>query len=176
MPIFQRTKQKHVSQPAMTASAVSLRIALRKLWSDHVVWTREYIIAAVAGTPDADAAAGRLLRNQEDIGAAIVPLYGKAAGANLTSLLKAHITIAVKLVAAAKADKKAEFAKQDKLWSANAEQIATFLADANPNWNRKDLSNLLAPTCHSPRAKPSPVSPKTGTQMSRRSMTSSSRS
>lgn len=144
MPMFQRTKQNHVFQPSMTPSAVSLRIALRKLWSDHVVWTREYIVAAVAGTPDADAAAGRLLRNQEDIGAAIVPLYGKAAGAKLTSLLKAHITIAVKLVAAAKGGKKAEFAKQDKLWTANAEQIATFLSDANPNWSRKDLSNLLA--------------------------------
>ena len=52
---------------------------LRKLWSDHVIWTREYIVAAVAGTPDADAAAGRLLKNQEDIGAAIGPFYGQAA-------------------------------------------------------------------------------------------------
>lgn len=146
MALFSRPKfvTKQVHQVVPSRSAVSLRIAMRKLWSDHVVWTREYIVAAVAGTPDADAAATRLLRNQEDLGAAIAPLYGRAAAAKLTALLKSHITIAVKLVAAARAGKKAEFTKQDKLWSANAEDIATFLSDANPDWSRKDLSNLLA--------------------------------
>jgi hypothetical protein len=44
---------------------------MRKLWTDHVVWTREYIVAAVAGTPDAQPAASRLMKNQEDIGAAV---------------------------------------------------------------------------------------------------------
>ena len=84
----------------MGTSAEPVRLALRKLWSDHVIWTRQYIVAAVAGTPDADAAAGRLLKNQEDIGAAIVPYYGQDAGDKLTGLLKEHILIAVDLVAA----------------------------------------------------------------------------
>ena len=86
----------------MGTSAEPVRLALRKLWSDHVIWTREYIVAAVAGTPDAEAAAGRLLRNQEDIGAAVAGFYGQAAGDKLTDLLKQHIMIAVDLVAAAK--------------------------------------------------------------------------
>ena len=86
----------------MGTSAEPVRLALRKLWSDHVIWTREYIVAAVAGTPDAEAAAGRLLKNQEDIGAAIAGFYGQAAGDTLTDLLKQHIMIAVDLVAAAK--------------------------------------------------------------------------
>ena len=86
----------------MATSREPVRLALRKLWSDHVIWTREYIVAAVAGTPDADAAAGRLLKNQEDIGAAIAGYYGEAAGDRLTELLKEHILIAVDLVAAAK--------------------------------------------------------------------------
>src|SRR5438128_6090626 len=79
----------------------SLRAALRRLWGDHVVWTRQYIVAATAGTADAEAAAGRLLRNQEDIGHAVVPFYGEEAGAALTALLKGHILIAVDLVNAA---------------------------------------------------------------------------
>ena len=41
----------------MTTSREPVRLALRKLWSDHVIWTREYIVAAVAGTPDAGDAA-----------------------------------------------------------------------------------------------------------------------
>ena len=69
----------------MATTSEPLRLALRKLWSDHVIWTRQYIVAAVAGTPDADAAAGRLLKNQEDIGSAIVTYYGQDAGDGLTA-------------------------------------------------------------------------------------------
>jgi hypothetical protein len=121
-----------------------VRLALRKLWSDHVFWTREYIIAAVAGTPDADVAAGRLLKNQEDIGAAIAGYYGQAAGDQLTKLLKEHIMIAVDLVAAAKSGDNDAFAKHDAHWTANAAEIATFLAGANPNWPEKDVLDLLS--------------------------------
>ena len=39
----------------------SLKAALRRLWADHVIWTRQYVVAAVGDTPDAEAAAGRLL-------------------------------------------------------------------------------------------------------------------
>ena len=128
----------------MGSSAEPVRLALRKLWSDHVIWTREYIVAAVAGTQDADAAAGRLLKNQEDIGAAIVPYYGQAAGDGLTDLLKQHIMIAVDLVAAAKTGDNAAFATHDQRWTENANAIARFLAGANPNWPEDDVNDLLA--------------------------------
>jgi hypothetical protein len=128
----------------MRSSSEPVRIALRKLWSDHVIWTREYIIAAVAGATDADAAAGRLLRNQDDIGAAIVPYYGQAAGDRLTALLKEHILIAVDLVGAAKAGDNDGFARHDARWTANIGEIAGFLAGANPNWPEQDVLDLLA--------------------------------
>jgi hypothetical protein len=128
---------------APTAEALSLQAAMRKLWSDHVIWTRQYIVAAVAGTPDAEAAATRLLANQEDIGNAIVPLYGKEAGAALTELLKSHILIAVDLVAAAIAGDKRAFRRHDKRWDDNADEIAAFLASANPNWAEADVRDLL---------------------------------
>lgn len=128
----------------MTTTNEPLRLALRKLWSDHVIWTRQYIVAAVAGTPDADAAAGRLLKNQEDIGNAIVTYYGQDAGDGLTAILKEHIMIAVDLVAAAKADDQDAFAKHDARWTENAKKIASFLAGANPNWPEKDVFDLLS--------------------------------
>ena len=128
----------------MGTSAEPVRLALRKLWSDHVIWTRQYIVAAVAGTPDADAAAGRLLQNQEDIGSAIVPYYGQDAGDALTGLLKQHILIAVDLVAAAKSGDQEAFTTHDARWTANIGEIARFLAGANPNWPEKDVFDLLA--------------------------------
>src|SRR5437588_2935115 len=124
--------------------STSLGDALRRLWADHVIWTRQYIVGALSGAPDAGAAAGRLLRNQEDIGHAIVPFYGEEAGAELTRLLQDHILIAVDAIDAAIADDERRFRRHDRRWSANAEKIAAFLADANPNWPEEDLQDLLA--------------------------------
>ena len=53
---------------------------MRKLWEDHVTWTRLYIVNALAGLPSKDATAQRLLRNQTDIGNAVGLFYGAAAG------------------------------------------------------------------------------------------------
>ena len=126
-----------------SASATKLKQDMRKLWTDHVVWTRDYVVAAVADHPSAKSSAARLLKNQEDIGNAIVPYYGAAAGAKLTDLLKQHILIAVDLVAAAKAGDAAKQADADKRWHANAEDIAEFLAKANPNWTKAALQSML---------------------------------
>lgn len=127
----------------MNSARVSLRIGMRKLWTDHIVWTRQYVVAALAGAPDAEAAAGRLLRNQDDLGNAIVPFYGEAAGKALTGLLKQHILIAVDLIAAAKSGDQSKFKDADGRWTRNAEEIATLLSGANPAWPKKDVVDLL---------------------------------
>jgi len=116
---------------------------MRKLWSDHVVWTRQYIVSAILVDPSANAASARLLKNQEDLGNAIAPYYGSAAGAKLTDLLKQHILIAVDLVSAAKAGDKAKQTDADTRWHKNAADIASFLSGANPNWSRQALLDML---------------------------------
>jgi len=128
---------------APMTGAMTLRENMRKLWSDHVVWTRQYIVAAVAGDPSATTALNRLMKNQEDIGNAVKPYYGDAAGAKLTDLLKQHIAIAGDLVAAAKAGDNAKKTDADARWHANAADIATFLSGANPNWTKDALLGML---------------------------------
>lgn len=120
-----------------------LRIVVHDLWVEHVVWTRQYIVAAAADSPDAGAAAERLLKNQEDIGDAIKPFYGDEAGDQLTSLLNDHILIAVDLLEAAKAGDSEAAETAEEEWYDNADDIATFLSGANPNWTREDLKSML---------------------------------
>ena len=127
----------------VAVNATELRQDMRKLWSDHVIWTREYVVAAIDGSPDLTAATNRLLRNQEDIGRAIVPFYGEAAGRKLTDLLKQHILIAVDVVAAAKTKDKAAYAESSRRWEQNADEIADFLSGANPNWPKSALSAMM---------------------------------
>ena len=127
----------------MSPAALSLRLAMRRLWSDHVIWTRQYLAAAVADRPDAGAAAKRLLKNQEDIGAAVAAYYGDPAGTRLTDLLKEHITTAVEIIDAAKSGDDARFRSANAEWDRNAAEIADFLSSANPQWPRSDVLDLL---------------------------------
>jgi hypothetical protein len=134
--------QTHAHVHEATA-AVKLHQDMRKLWSDHVIWTRAYVVAATADRPEATSAANRLMKNQEDIGAAIAVYYGKAAGDKLTSLLKEHISIAVDIIKFAKAGDKASQEQADAKWHRNGEAIADFLSQANPNWPRATLVQMM---------------------------------
>jgi hypothetical protein len=105
---------------------------MNKLWEDHIVYTRNYIVSAVAGLPETNDVLARLMQNQVDLGNAVKPYYGATAGDQLTTLLKTHISTAGEVVAAAKAGDNAKMADANKRWFANADQIAAFLSKANP--------------------------------------------
>jgi hypothetical protein len=122
------------SSPELSAKAVALRTDMRKLWEDHITWTRLAIISLEAGTPDTDATVARLLRNQIDIGNAIKPYFGEAAGNELTRQLRAHILIAADVIAAAKAGDSAKLADAQARWVKNADQIAAVLHSVNPRF------------------------------------------
>ena len=88
------------SQSAVGRTAFHDR--MRELWSDHVVYTREFIVSATAGQADTAEVLQRLLRNQDEIGEAVKPYYGDAAGTQLASLLRNHIQLAGKTLMVAK--------------------------------------------------------------------------
>jgi hypothetical protein len=118
---------------------------MRKLWEDHVTWTRLAIVSFVADLSDLDATVGRLLQNQTDIGDAIKPFYGDEAGEQLTKLLEGHINGAVELLTAAKAGDQQQVRKESAAWYRNGNQIADFLSDANPdNWPRDEMRSMMS--------------------------------
>ncbi len=136
---MQMTMTVH-SSSAETAKAVALRTDMRKLWEDHITWTRLAIISLESGTPDTNATVARLLRNQADIGNAIKPYYGKAAGNELTRQLRAHILTAADVIATAKAGDSAKLADAQARWVKNADQIAAVLHGVNPRyWMHRHL-------------------------------------
>ena len=129
------TAHATVGAGTMSQKEYALRADMRKLWEDHITWTRMVIVDFAAGLPDLKAAETRLLRNQADIGNAIKPYYGTAAGNTLTKLLRTHILEAVPVLTYAKAGDKAKLTQALARWYANANQIARFLTTANPaNW------------------------------------------
>jgi hypothetical protein len=125
-------------------SRIALRQEMRRLWEDHVFWTRLFIVDAGANSAETDLTAARLLRNQEDIGNAIKPFYGDKAEDRLVSLLRRHILLAATMVKAAIAGDQTTFDKAKKQWYANANQIAHFLHNLNPHhWGLSALEMMM---------------------------------
>jgi hypothetical protein len=112
--------------------------AMRQLWEDHIVWTRQFIVSAATepgDLPDIGPTTDRLLANQTDIGNAFKPYYGDEVGEAVTALLREHILTAADLIAAAKAGDTAAVEAASAAWYANADEIATALNGLNPkNW------------------------------------------
>ncbi|HEY6013859.1 MAG TPA: hypothetical protein VIU37_07625 [Candidatus Limnocylindrales bacterium] len=139
------------AQGDMAHGAVGARAAfhdaMRKLWEDHIVWTRQYIVSAAteAGNlPDIGPTTDRLLANQTDIGNALKPFYGDAAGNQVTALLRDHILTAAQLIAAAKAGDAAGVDAASAAWYANAHDIAVALNGLNPRqWSLADLDAMM---------------------------------
>jgi hypothetical protein len=129
--------------PTDSPRATDLKLAMRKLWEDHITYTRNFIISALAGLPDQPAVTQRLLGNQDDIGNAVKPYYGDAAGTQLSRLLRDHILIAADVVTAAKAGNSSQLTAKQREWSDNGRQIAAFLSGANPAWERGRLESML---------------------------------
>ena len=126
-------------------SALGFHDAMRKLWEDHVTWTRLAIVDVASGAPDTGPTVQRLLQNQVDIGNAVKPFYGEAAGNQLTALLTTHIVLAANILVDAKAGDTAGVNENVTAWYANANDIAAFLHSANPkNWPLDDMRSMMS--------------------------------
>jgi hypothetical protein len=120
----------------ISGSALVFHDNMRKLWEDHITWTRNVIISFEVNVPDANvtlpdlsAALDRLFQNQVDIGNAIKPYYGDEKGDELTALLHDHIAIAGEILQAVKTGDTAAYQDANERWYANAHDIAVFLSE-----------------------------------------------
>ena len=143
-PAAHEHEHSHAAPTARTAKAARLHDGMRKLWEDHITWTRLAIVSFAGGLPDLQATEGRLLQNQADIATAIRPYYGNAASTKLRGLLRAHFLGAVALLQAAKANDTAALGTAQNAWYANGNDIADFLSSANPrNWPRGEMRSMM---------------------------------
>jgi hypothetical protein len=139
-----RAQDHAPSARALTARQAKFHDSMRKLWEDHITWTRLAIVSFAGGLPDLQATEARLLANQVDIGNAIKPYYGRTAGNRLPALLKEHILGAVALLQAAKSGDQTQIAKASTAWYANGNQVADFLHGANPHaWSRAMMRSMM---------------------------------
>lgn len=122
-------------------SKEDLKMHMRKLWLDHIYWTRLFIVSSLGNLPDASNAAERLIRNQKEIGDLIGAFYN-GQGDKITQLLTRHIMIAAEFVSSFNTVNGIGNKKTSddirKSWYKNADDITTYLYSLNQNWNLRD--------------------------------------
>ncbi|WP_301170150.1 glycosyltransferase [Brevibacillus nitrificans] len=122
---------------------VKLHDEMRKLWTDQVTWTRNYITSSIDGLPDQNKLLERLMQNQVDIGNAIKPFYGEDSGNKLAQLLSEHVLLIGKILDAAKNNNQVELKSHNTEWYQNADDIANLLSGLNANWSLNVLRDML---------------------------------
>jgi hypothetical protein len=134
------------SVPVHTAKVEAFHDAMRALWEAHGSWTHMVIVSFVGNLPNLTAEEQVLLHNQVDIGNAVKPYYGAAAGNKLTKLLKEHILGAVDVLVAAKSGDQTKLAQAEAAWYANGRQLADFLHAADPQFLSQAAARTMMKT------------------------------
>lgn len=105
----------------------------RKLWEDHITWTRVVIMGILDSLPGTGVYTGRLLDNYEDMETALKPYYGDEAEV-FGDLIQDHLVIAAELLTAAHNNDAAGFADAKARWYVNANQLAVQMNKMNPQF------------------------------------------
>lgn len=129
--------------PINCNNRINLINTFRNLWQQHSIWTRSFIISTAANLGDLQYVTKRLMRNPTDFAAALKKYYGPEKAMKFDSLLSDHLSIAGKIVNAAKAGNTDTVNEERRKWYANADAIADFLASINPNWSKNEWKMLL---------------------------------
>lgn len=113
----------------------TLKETLRKLFTDHAVYTRFYMndyLHGCSSKASLDATVARLMENQKDIGDGIEFKIGQDNAHQLTKLLQEHIGLAAQVLNAVKNESSAKLQSALSELFNNADRVGAFLHELNP--------------------------------------------
>lgn len=116
---------------------------ISRLWLEHVFWTREDFKSTVNSLPDSEDVTKRLLRNPGDFSDVLVQFYGDENSERFEALLTEHLMIASEIAKAIMDGDVNTFEERESAWYTNADELAAFLAEINPNWEEEIWRAML---------------------------------
>ncbi|MGN0614327.1 MAG: acetylglutamate kinase [Porcipelethomonas sp.] len=120
-----------------------IRNEMRKLWSQHVYWTRMFIISTVEKLNDLSFVTDRLLENPSDFSMALKMFYDAKTADRFGKLLTDHLKTGGDLVSALNMRKTEKADALRDQWYMNADEISCFLSSVNPNWCEKNWKDMM---------------------------------
>lgn len=114
---------------------------IHKLWTDYLVWIRDYIYVAMQRQEGMQYVQERLTRFITEFADFFKTFYGEQVAEQYGDLLKRHIDLISQYTTIVHANESPAPLRDDLY--ANADDIAKFLASINPNWNETMWQKLL---------------------------------
>lgn len=111
------------------------------LWLDFLFWIRYYIFSLMLQRRDISYVAARTLRNATDFADALSVYYGREAATQLEGFMMQHLILVAQIAATVSADQ--DHTPMKEAWYQSADDIASFLANANPHWEEAHWQELL---------------------------------
>ena len=130
-------------KPMKNITFINLNNEFRRLWEEHIVWTKLTIMALASNAPDTALVTNRLLRNADDFGNLFAHFYDQSVAKQFANLMRDHLTIAADLVVAAKKGDNNAVKMIDDKWHRNADDIARFMSSINPYFNETEIRNMF---------------------------------
>lgn len=129
----------------MQNSVNQLFEAMRLAWLELIYWTRMYMMSVDSGADAKEqyAVEGRLLETADAITDVFAERLPVAVTRQLRNLLVEHVEMTGQIIRTLKSGDMENYDRQIREWHANANQIATLLADQNPYFAGKETRNLL---------------------------------
>lgn len=110
---------------------------LNKVWSDNLIWTHNYIVAFVSGSPDSPDAARRILKSNEETANIFAEYYGNNIGIKFFNLLARRSEIISDMILSAKSGDNLKFNSGLKKLNENSKETAEFLNSINSVYFKK---------------------------------------
>jgi hypothetical protein len=143
LPYRRNIMDIEIEEMNYTCDAMKLRLQMRKLWTDHAIFTKQLIVDIIDDLPSMNYTIDRLARNQEQTGKCFKSFFGDVASDNLIKLLKEHVTITTDLLKSIKAENADNAATLEDQWTTNIEDISTFLGTINQCYSVDELSDIF---------------------------------
>lgn len=122
---------------------LNLNNELRRLWQEHILWTRFTVLALINNTSDLELVTKRLLQNPSDFEKLLSDFYDISTSREFERLLREHLTIATDVVKAAASKNTDEFNRLNEMWHKNADEIAALMNKMNPYWEYEMVRNMM---------------------------------
>lgn len=130
-------------QDTVVISEMQFKNNMRKLWEEHLLWSRNSTLCLVDGLPGKEESIKRLKKNAVEIGLIMKAYYGDELGDEIADLIKTHVSIYLELVSYSFQSKNKVNNDVLKEWYANADEIAELFCSINPYWKLPEMCAMM---------------------------------
>jgi hypothetical protein len=120
---------------------MSWQESIRLLWTDHLIWVRQFLISLMYRLRDLSYVTIRTMQNTIDFSKQLAPFYGLENAKSYETLLAERVLLLAELASTIRIGE--DVTIQMSKMQTNADDIAALFAELNPYWDKDTWQKML---------------------------------